>query len=575
MTPNQINDAKKDFRKFCWYLWLQMGYDQVRPLGELEYDICEFLQGGPRLRGVLAWREFGKSYLTCAYVIWRLWVDENRTMRVGLFSASESIAKDLLNLISTWIDVVPWLGCDLKPRGRRFRQGTVKMDVQGHRGKDPSISAIGITGQKTGKHLDLIVVDDAETPETARTPEGRIGLWERVQELFSVVGTEERVADTSRKGGEMVFLGTYQTEDSLYAKLPSRGFEMRSWPVVYPEDESNVLGLAPILAKRLASGEASAGDPTAPYRMPADLCANKQALEGQTRWKMQFQLLTVTDSSDHYPLKCSDVIVMPVDRDVAPSKVIYGRYDHGHASTALDIPCAGRGNDLWYGPPFYDPEAKSYHGTKMWLDPSGGRARGDECAWAIVAALNGMLFVKRVNGFRGPNDVANLSKVAMDARTYGVQDLYVETNFGGDTLSQLLEPRVRELFLAPKQTKAYPDGWVCTIIPEHVTGRKEERICDTLEPLFSSHRIVFDEKVAGDLTLTEQMTRIQRVRNCLQHDDRIDALASCCKMWHMEIGVDSSDIDRQREQDEHDDMMRAIEDHAMVRVGGYNWLDNR
>ena len=71
-------------------------------------------------------------------------------------------------------------------------------------------------------------------------------------------------------------------------------------------------------------------------------------------------------------------------------------------------------------------------------------------------------------------------------------------------------------------------------------GQKELRICDVLEPIMGSHRlivnsstIVSDYQTAADkdgvrnpiYSLFYQMTRISRERGALAHDDRLDALA--------------------------------------------------
>ena len=39
-----------------------------------------------------------------------------------------------------------------------------------------------------------------------------------------------------KPGGEIIYLGTPQTEESLYNKLPERGYVIRIWPARYPKD---------------------------------------------------------------------------------------------------------------------------------------------------------------------------------------------------------------------------------------------------------------------------------------------------------------------------------------------------
>lgn len=57
-----------------------------------------------------------------------------------------------------------------------------------------------------------------------------------------------------------------------------------------------------------------------------------------------------------------------------------------------------------------------------------------------------------------------------------------------------------------------------------VSGRKEARICDTLEPALGSHSVVFNTAVARDKKLCEQITHLSREPGSLAHDDRVEAL---------------------------------------------------
>ena len=66
--PNEL----KDFRNFVYLAWDHLGLPEPTPV---QYDISEYLQDGPRRQIILAYRGVGKSYLTSAYVCWRLLLD--------------------------------------------------------------------------------------------------------------------------------------------------------------------------------------------------------------------------------------------------------------------------------------------------------------------------------------------------------------------------------------------------------------------------------------------------------------------------------------------------------------------
>ena len=89
------------------------------------------------------------------------------------------------------------------------------------------MKSVGITGQLSGSRADLIVADDVEVPNNSETQGMRDKLSERVKEFDAVL----------KPGGEVIFLGTPQTEESLYNEMPKRGYSVRVWPARVPEEK--------------------------------------------------------------------------------------------------------------------------------------------------------------------------------------------------------------------------------------------------------------------------------------------------------------------------------------------------
>lgn len=87
--------------------------------------------------------------------------------------------------------------------------------------------------------------------------------------------------------------------------------------------------------------------------------------------------------------------------------------------------------------------------------------------------------------------------------------------------TQLLKSKMLEL------------NFQCEVVEEHSKGQKERRMCDTLEGLFLSHRLVVLEDVirndykdtGKDYQLFYQLTRLTRDKGALVHDDRGEALS--------------------------------------------------
>ena len=107
------------------------------------------------------------------------------------------------------------------------RGAKTQFDVKGAgASKDPSVKSVGITGQMTGSRADIIIGDDIEIPNNSSTQGQREKLSEHIKEFEAII----------KPGGEIIFLGTPQTEHSVYNLLTDRGYDIRMWPARYPKD---------------------------------------------------------------------------------------------------------------------------------------------------------------------------------------------------------------------------------------------------------------------------------------------------------------------------------------------------
>src|SRR5690348_4218070 len=127
MAPQKSPEAsledilKGSFLKFIFYVWTRV-LDLPAPT-RTQYDIARWLEGGPRLRFTAAFRGVGKTFLTGAYIVWRLWRDPD--LKIGVVSANERFAKTVATFIHTIInatdietgEAVPWSG--LQARGNQ------------------------------------------------------------------------------------------------------------------------------------------------------------------------------------------------------------------------------------------------------------------------------------------------------------------------------------------------------------------------------------------------------------------------------------------------------------------------
>ena len=102
--------------------------------------------------------------------------------------------------------------------------------------------------------------------------------------------------------------------------------------------------------------------------------------------------------------------------------------------------------------------------------------------------------------------------------------------------------------------------------------RKEDRIIDSLEPVFNQHRLVIDPKVikwdydSGSERPTEtrfqymlgyQISRMCREKGAVKHDDRVDALAQGVKWFTDALSISADSVKLDREKQEWQDHLQA------------------
>lgn len=525
-------DPFVDFRNFVWAVWRHLNLPEPT---ELQYDIAQYLQFGPKRRIISAFRGCAKSFLTSAYVVWCLYW--NPQYRIMVVSASKERADAFSQFCLRLIQEMPELR-HMAPRVDQ-RRSLVAFDINGATtDHSPSVKSVGITGQLTGSRADLIVADDVETPKNSATQLQREKLRELVKEFDAVLKPLDHAS--------IVYLGTPQCEDSMYNDLATKGYEMRVWPARKPSeaDESKYNGrLAPFVQNL----KVEPGKSVEPTRFSDRDLAQREASYGRSGFALQFQLDTSLSDANRYPLKCSDWIVMDIDPQIAPVKVTYGSGNE----QLLPEECVGLKGDRWYGPMYVSKDFAEFTGSVMFIDPSG---RGDDrTGVAVVKMLNGTLYVRRLVAFKGGYDEMTLSAIARLAQAEKVNLVQVESNFGDGMFSQLLKP-----YLARIHPAAVEDV--------RVSKQKELRIIDTLEPLLNQHRLVVDRSIIlGDMEADQahqvfwQMTRITKDRGALAHDDLLDALAGACAYW-----ADRMAVDQTRTEEDHANSLIDEEIRRMV-----------
>ena len=540
-SEQDIEKARKHFWAFVYIVWKSIGLPNPTPI---QVDIAQYLQNPPSDRIVIqGFRGVAKSFLTCAYAVWRLW--SNRDLKVLIISASRDRADDNARFIKSIIRTLPFLA-DMKADKSQldtqniFSVGGAQADIS------PSVKSVGITGQITGTRADLLISDDVEVPKNSGTQLQRDKLSEAVKEYDAIL----------KPGGQIIYLGTPQNEASLYNILRRRGYETRIWTVLYPESEEELESygdsLAPFIRdKYLSDPKKYAGKPTDPARFDEIEIEKRRLSYGRAGFALQFMLNTNLSDYEKYPLKVSDLIIDSLDPHETSTKWAWA---NGGAQRLGDIPCVAMNGDMYYSPLSRSPDTLPYTGTVMAIDPAG---RGsDESAYAVMKALNGYLFLMDVGGFtEGYSDLA-LTQMAQLAKFWQVNEIVVEANFGDGMFTKLMSP----IF-----SKIHP----CAITEVKNTKQKELRIIDTLEPVLMRHKLIVNQSVIENdyrryesgqtYSLIYQMTRICRDKNAIAHDDRLDAVTMATAYW-----LSSMDIDGDKKEEGSERSIEEMMDEGIM-----------
>ena len=549
MKNKKIKDVEpsvKNFKNFLYLAWKHLSLPEPT---EIQYDIADFLQEPNKRIVIEAFRGVGKSWITSAFVCHQLLLNPQRNILV--VSASKNRADDFSTFTQRLISEMPLLK-HLTPRDDQ-RHSKISFDVAPARASHaPSVKSLGVTSQLTGSRADLIIADDVESANNSQTQLMRDRLGETVKEFDAIIKPDV---------GRIVFLGTPQTEMSLYNSMGERGYKTRIWTALYPTNVQKInLGekLAPIVLDKLNKDKKLEGKPTDPKRFDEIDLMEREASYGRSGFQLQFMLDTTLSDLEKYPLKLNDLIVVSglSSWKEAPAKIQWASSTDQIKSIDSELPNVGLKGDYWVGPMYTSPEHAKFEGSVMSIDPSGRGA--DRTGYSVVKMLHGVLYLTHCGALKGGYSDETLERLSQIAKEQDVNYVVIESNFGDGMATALLKPIM---------SRIHP----CTIEEVRHSKQKELRIIDTLEPVMNQHRLVVsqeiikeDFKLDPDHQLFKQMTRITKDKGAIKHDDAIDALSIAVAYW-----TERMDRDQELSFNEHkNDLLKVELDKFMESAVG-------
>lgn len=541
--------------------FLEVGMDCLGfSTSPVQTDIGAFLAHGPRYIMVQAQRGQAKTTITALYAVWCL--IHNPTFRILILSAGGRQANEISTLIVRLIMTMEELEC-LRPDSTNGDRTSVEaFDVHYTlKGvdKSPSVACVGITGNLQGKRADLLIADDIESQKNARTAIMRELLLELTRDFTSICAT-----------GRIVYLGTPQSQDSVYNTLPGRGFTVRIWPGRYPTAEQlEHYGelLAPFVKNRLQvdpslqSGGGLLGDqgqPIDPTYISEHVLQTKELDQGPSYFQLQHMLNTRLMDAMRYPLKVQDLILMRLNGPEGYYPLTVTRGFGGSALTPVSVHTVAY---MLSRPHEVSTNTSKLQGIVMYVDPAGGGKNGDETAYAVTGFLNGNIYLLAAGGIPGGYAIDQMTKLAQIAAKWLVSKVIIEKNMGYGAFREVWLPILRQ-------------HHECGVEDDYVTGQKETRIIETLEPVIARGALIVGENVIEEdrdtsvvheaskrslYSLFYQLSKMTRDRGALFHDDRADALEGAVRYWVTYLAINQqSAVEALRNREELEKLQNPL-----------------
>jgi len=513
-------EVVNDFRNHVFFCMKHLGLGEPTPM---QYEISRQLQYGPNDFILAAGRGTGKSTLTAMFASWFMMANPNKTVLV--LSATQQKAIEFVSQTRKILNMVPYCNHMIPDEHTKDSALGFNHNIRTSFTQDLSCTARGSTSQITGLHADLIICDDVEISTNTQTVEARERLLHKLTELESV----------RNKGSRVLFLGTPHSAESIYTVL-KQSYPMVKYPALMPDQ--SLPGESEDVADWIWDLSLAAGESTQPERFDTEMLMERKAKIGPKAFALQYMLDTTLSDIDKYPLKLSDLIVFDVPFDKAPEKVIW----QGQNANKK-MPSWGLGGDMIMEPMHISSNYVEYQHRHMVIDPSGRGA--DETAVCIASTAGGMIYIHELVGWEGGYNDAVLNKIVKLCLEYGIKMVRVESNFGDGLFSKVITP-----FLIENCGRIGIEEF-------RVSGRKEARMLDTLEPVMAQHRLVWDRRVAKDEKNQIQLTRLTDERGCLKHDDRIDALASAVDFYKDMMQYNTDRLIQDNKQKEWENMVAS------------------
>jgi len=533
-----LEEIVNDFTVFYSYMFREMGLPTPT---EAQLFMASFVAESENPdKMLLALRGLAKSLTAQLYVLWRLLRNQNEHILV--ISASSKRSKNFTNFCLSMMRTVPLLR-HLYPRSDQ-RRASDHFDINGSQPSDsPNMYSAGIGTGLAGFRATIVVSDDIETAQNARTIEARTTLTHFFNEAINLL-----ISDGKGNQGEVIILGTYQSTESIYIGIETGGYKVCIIPAQYPT-KSHRYGkrIAQYIQDRIDKTPEIAGE-AVDSRFPQSVLTKRKMKIGNSAFQLQYNLDPTDSDETKFPLKLRDLIITDIDSQENPLKIGYSSLNKLYS-----LKHNGFTTDYFSTPGWTSDERSPFTYVVMSIDPSG---RGkDETGISIGGLLNGKVFLMKNTGIKGGYDEESFETIKSLCKLFSVNTVVIESNFGDGAYLAMLQPYLDDQGVEEVRS----------------IKQKELRIIETLEPIMNQHRLIVDKKVfeedrevKGEYSLSYQLTHVTRERDCLRHDDRLDSLEMLISHMMEYLAVNEDRGLAKHQDDLDDELFNKLEEMNMI-----------
>src|SRR5574343_1301914 len=466
--------AEQSLRAFAKFVCPQMQYGAVH---EAVFDWLQ--QGKPDANQLLLLpRGHLKSHMMAAWCAW--WITKHPETTILYISATADLAEDQLYAIKNILTSDKyrhyWPEMIHPDEGKRQRWTVSEISVDHPKRKkegtrDPTVRAVGLTSNTTGKHADVIVADDVVVPDNAYTEEGRNKVTRAMSQISSI----------KNPGGYVKACGTTYHPKDIYSI-----WRTQQVPVI--DKEGQVQGERPLwdLFERVVEKDGV-------FLWPRTFRGDGKAygFDHQILAQIKVEYIDVAQFFAQYYLDPND----PGTQRISYDRFSY--YDPVHLKKNL-----GR----WY---FKNKPLNVYAA----VDFAYSRSRAADYSAIVVIGMDedGFIYVLDIHRYKTDKIDTHLQHVMEVISKWDVSRLRAETNAGQVLIVNDLKARMAR------------EGLVIPIDAIHRTGKdgtKEERMSSILEPRYEQG-LILHFKGGHTPALEDEI-----VQSRPAHDDIKDALAS-------------------------------------------------